>query len=312
MSTSIVSILDFESLSNCPVCNSTGLAMLDAEYNVCRCEQCGFVFDNPRPTLESLIRFYSAETKYDGWLQEEAARDRLWRRRLRRFLPHAKPGNLLDVGTGTGQFLAVARGYFKDVCGTEISESAIEIARTKYNLNLMQGEVEDMSLPPGAFDNVTLFHVLEHVPDPMKLLERCRRLLCENGILLVCVPNDVLACTSKIKSLGRRLGVNRFRKFSPRVGLPRAGTSQEVHLSHFTPDVLQKAVEQSGFVVREIGLDPYFAAPGFKLLLHTAYYRIHRALFTLSNVNRYDTIWLVAQRVAAGDRDGLASTTDSR
>jgi hypothetical protein len=82
-----------------------------------------------------------------------------------------------------------------------------------------------------------------------------------------------------------------------------------VHLSHFTPDVLRRAVEQSGFVVREISLDPYFAATGFKLLLHTIDYGIHRALYAMSKTNRYDTIWLLAQHIAVKEPHVLATNT---
>lgn len=296
MATVAARMQEWETLSRCLLCDSEEIESADAEYNLCRCQACGYVFDNPRPTLGALVRFYSKPGKYDSWLEEEAGRDRLWRRRLRKLLKHAGRGKLLDVGTGTGQFLKIARSFFESISGTEVSQSGIQVAKERYNLEVTQGELEDCNLPRNSFDTITLFHVLEHVPDPRRTIGLCRDLLKEGGILLVCVPNDVLAWTSKIKIAGKRLGLRPFQKFSPKVGVPRVFTSREVHLSHFTPRVLRGSLEQDGFKVIEESLDPYYSASGVRLALHTAYYALHRFLFGLSHINRYDTIWMVARK----------------
>jgi len=282
----------------CPLCGSAALVSVDEAYNLSRCDSCGYVLDNPRPTMESIIRFYSAKGKYDAWLDLRGPYDRLWRRRLKKLLKHARPGNLLDVGAGVGQFLAIARPYFAGVFGTEVSESGVQAAREQYGVDLSRGLVETLDLDLESFDNITLFHVLEHVPDPMALLARSHALLREEGMLLICVPNDVAAWTSRVKAAGRRLGLKPFRKFSPVMGLPLAGTSREIHLSHFTPPVLRRALTESGFTVQDISLDPYFAAKGVGLALHSVYLALHTLLFRLSGVNRYDTIWAVATKKA--------------
>jgi SAM-dependent methyltransferase len=287
---------EWETLSCCSLCGSERIQAADAEYNLCRCQACGYVFDSPRPTLEALVRFYSKPRKYDSWLEAEGLRNRLWKRRLRKLLTHAGRGSLLDVGTGTGQFLNVARQFFDHVTGTEVSQSGLSIAKEKYSLDIASGELEECDLPRNSFDTITLFHVLEHVPDPRKTIALCRDLLKTGGTLLVCVPNDVLAWTSKVKILGKRLGLGPFQKFSPKIGVPRAFSSREIHLSHFTPTVLRRSLEQAGLVVIEESLDPYYAAKGIRLVLHSAYYAFHRLLFGLLHVNRYDTIWIVARK----------------
>src|SRR5205807_2411751 len=116
------------------------------------------------------------------------------------------------------------------------------LAKEKYGLSLLAGDVEALDLPPQSFDVITLFHVLEHVPDPGKLATVCHALLRAQGILVIAVPNDVLAWTSKIKKIGKKLGVRSFQKFSPKLGISRAGTSHEIHLSHFTPAVLSRLI----------------------------------------------------------------------
>ena len=190
----------------------------------------------------------------------------LWKRRLKKLLQSGCKGRLLDIGAGYGQFLHHARPFFSDVTGTEVSESAVALAKEKYGLLLLAGQVEELDLPPQSFDTITLFHVLEHVPDPGKLVSRCHDLLRAQGILVIAVPNDVLAWTSKIKKIGKKLGIKSFQKFSPRLGISRAGASREIHLSHFTPPVLRRLLENSGLHVMEESLDPYYVSSGVVLL----------------------------------------------
>jgi SAM-dependent methyltransferase len=153
-----------------------------------------------------------------------------------------------------------------------------------------------LDLPPDSFDIITLFHVLEHVPDPKMLIDRCHSILKPSGMLLVAVPNDVLAWSSKIKKLGRRLLIRPFQKFSPVLGISRAGASREIHLSHFTASVLRQLFESSGLHVVEESLDPYYVSSGVRLFLDSAYYALHRALHATLKTNRYDTIWMVARK----------------
>jgi SAM-dependent methyltransferase len=287
---------DWETLLYCLLCGSEQIQAVDAPYNLYRCRACGYVFDNPRPTLAALVSFYSKPGKYDSWLEIEVLKDRLWARRLRKLMKHASRGNLLDVGTGTGQFLKVAKPFFQSVTGTEVSESGLRVARERYELEVVRGELGECALPQNAFDTITLFHVLEHVPDPRKTLALCHGLLRDGGTLLVCVPNDVLAWTSKLKILGKKLGLRPFQKFSPKVGVPRVFSSREIHLSHFTAPVLKRSLEHEGFEVVNESLDPYYSAGGVWLVLHSAYYALHRLLFALSRVNRYVTIWVVARK----------------
>jgi len=285
-----------ELVSLCSVCHGDLLLKIDVSWNFCRCLGCGFVFDSPRPSPDEIVAFYSQAGKYDSWIEQEAARERLWKRRIKKLRPYSTPGSLLDIGTGIGQFLHLARPFFREVHGTEVSESAVRVAKEKYALDILHGAIDKLPLAPNSFDNISLFHVLEHVPDPGRLIETCRSLLRPQGTLFIAVPNDVLAWTSALKKFGKKLGFAPFEKFSPALGIPKAGNSREIHLSHFTPPVLRQLLETRGFSMVSESIDPYYVAAGLKGFLHAGYYLLHRARLKFFTVNRYDTIFMVARK----------------
>lgn len=278
---------ELERVRTCPLCGGVELRPLDEAFGFWSCAGCAFVFDSPRPSPAAIERHYSAPGQYDAWLAADAARDALARRRIRKLLPRSRPGSLLDVGAGIGQFLHHARPHFSAVFGTEVSESAVAVARERYGLALARGRVEELELEP--VDNVTLVHVLEHVHDPLRLLRRCRDLLRPRGMLLVCVPNDLRSWTSRLRALRARAAGG---PHSPVVGLPSVLATDEIHLSHFTAETLRRALETAGFDVACLDRDPYYAAAGWRLVLHEANYRVHGLL----RLGTYQTLWSVAYR----------------
>jgi SAM-dependent methyltransferase len=205
-----------------------------------------------------------------------------------------KPGSLLDVGTGIGQFLALARGSYASVHGTEVSSTAVQIGREKYNLEIFEGTIEDLARQGKVFDNITMFHVLEHVTDPKAVLEKCHSLLSDGGILVIAVPNEI----ASLRGLKRRLLGSGHPGWG-KLGLPRItldGTVDEIHLSHFTPRVLGKLVEAIGFSVLKNTMDPYYVRPAGRRWKADMFYYGCLAFLTLFRVNIYDAILLVARK----------------
>jgi SAM-dependent methyltransferase len=296
-----------ELLQQCNLCHSRVLEILDSECNITRCQDCGFIFDNPRPTLEELIAFYSQDKKYDSWLGELDARERIWKRRLRVLERYKKPGTLLDVGTGIGQFLDVARSSFTEVFGTEISTTAIQIAKERYGLTLFEGSIEDVAKQSRTFDNITLFHVLEHVPDPRAMLITCNALLVKGGMLVIAVPSEIssLRAFSK-RALPKLVSKNRHKQ--GKLGLPLITlepTTPEVHLSHFTPVVLDSLLRNVGFDIVKRTLDPYRLQGNWRRVKSELYYYCCLAFLRACQVNLYDTILVIARKRQA-QRDDLS------
>ncbi len=288
--------MKLERLEICNLCGSSDLAVIDEGSNICRCTRCGYMFHNPRPTLDEISRHYSRGEQYDPWLEKSEARDILWRRRLHKVLQYKAHGKLLDVGTGIAQFLFFAKDHL-DVTGTEVSESAIRIASDRYNIEVVKGAIEQIDLD-GPFDVITLFHVLEHVHDPTSTIQRCRELLDNEGILIIAVPNDLYGAKALIRRSLSILSIGRFKHYG-RLGMPKItldGSQDEIHLSHFTPSVLKGFLERNGFVVIENTLDPYYAAKGPEKVVHDTLYACCLLVMKLLRINIYNTIWMTARK----------------
>jgi SAM-dependent methyltransferase len=220
------------------------------------CDACGYRFVSPRPTQEAIAGSYSEDDFYDGWLKSETGRLRMWNKRLDLLPRDREKVRLLDVGAGIGTFLSLARDRLGwEVTGTEVSASAVRIARDRHGLELLVGQVEDIDLPAGGFDMITLWHVLEHLPFPGRTLELCRSLLAPGGVLVIGVPNDDEARSMLVEAkarLRRRAAAPRYEPLRPR---------SEIHLSHLSSRVLARALEARGFKVELVTVDDQYADP---------------------------------------------------
>jgi ubiquinone/menaquinone biosynthesis C-methylase UbiE len=293
--------METELVDQCNICRGVAFEVVDADCNITRCRTCGYIFDNPRPTFQELTAFYARPTQYDSWLAELHPRERLWKRRLNKLSRTKKPGNMLDVGAGIGQFLELARRSYTGVYGTEVSSTAIQIAKKKYQLDLFPGTLENLEMRSETYDNIAVFHVLEHVPDPRLLLRTCHRLLSAQGILVIAVPNEVASLRAFARRILQKAGLKKHRRLGT-FGLPRISLEQnspEVHLSHFTPRVLERALQMEGFSVVENTLDPYYVAMGIARAKADIYYCLCSALLSIFRINLYDAILMIARKTTS-------------
>jgi SAM-dependent methyltransferase len=262
-----------EQVTVCDLCGGTRLATVSSEAKVVECLGCGYRFVTPRPSQAEIASSYSEPDFYDGWLEDDEGRARMWSKRLH-LLKRARPdARLLDIGAGIGTFMALARdscGWH--VTGTEVSTAAVKIARERYGLDMLLGWAEDLALPHASFDVITLWHVLEHVPSPSRTLMLCYDLLAPGGLLAIGVPNDDDPRSWLVRTKARTSG---------RKPLPRYETLKlhgEVHLSQFKGRVLKRALESHGFKVEVVTVDDQYARPDKRSeTLVRAYRLIHSA-----------------------------------
>ena len=99
-------------------------------------------------------------------------------------------GALLDVGCSTGLFLNEMRRYGQwKLAGIEIDARAAAYAANRFDLDVYNGQIGQAPWPAQSFDVVTLWDVLEHLPDPGSALRHLGALMAEGGLLIVSVPN---------------------------------------------------------------------------------------------------------------------------
>lgn len=99
-----------------------------------------------------------------------------------------EPGSVYDIGTAGGFFLKRAKERGWKVFGNEISKKAIEWALTNYEIDIDYGYFEDIGLKDNFFDAVVLWNSLEHVFNPDRVIQKCRDILKDSGIVQIEVP----------------------------------------------------------------------------------------------------------------------------
>ena len=216
---------------------------VEGPSQVVQCTSCDLVFVHPQPSSDTLTAHYDG-AYYAEWVgSQAAAREKLWRRRLRAVTAVRNRGDLLDVGCGDGGFLRAAQREGFTVSGTEISPFAAERVR-HLCIPLYQGPLEEASFPPGSFDIVTLWHVLEHMSDPLRALRKAHTLLRDQGVLFVAVPNLE---NTPAQLLYRMVKGHPLPLYTPE--------GKEPHLYHFTPTTLTLLLGKAGFTPERIGPD---------------------------------------------------------
>jgi SAM-dependent methyltransferase len=197
-----------DSATACPVCEETSTEVyLDEKDStlgplaigpsrqylspgrILRCRACGFGFRQMRSSSEQLRNLYRQMDPgvYESELQ---GRDRTARRHLQIVHRHIRTGRILDVGCASGLFLSQALQAGWEVTGVEPNEKLCEEARkTLQGKGNVQCATLETAHLEGGFDALTLWDVLEHVPDPEAFLHICCDVLRPNGFLFLNLPD---------------------------------------------------------------------------------------------------------------------------
>ena len=185
-----------EGAASCAGCGTGRPApFLSGTPEILRCPACG---------LFRLARFPEREEREQGYQEdyykegegsrfvgpfEAASLFFRWVRTRPILSRRPETGSILDIGCGRAHMLGLFRKKGWKAVGTQLSRTAAEAARRLRGVEVLVGELPELELPGGSFDVVTMFHVLEHLPDPFLYLSEVRRLLAPGGLFVVEVPD---------------------------------------------------------------------------------------------------------------------------
>ncbi len=250
---------DFETII-CPLCSTTTFTVvyrttfpprLSPEFltkvyrsssdqslfeQVVRCTECGLVYLNPRLSAERIIEAY-AGGEDQAFIRQDAMRIRTFVEALKELarkyrIKLSSETKVLDVGCAGGAFLQAARQVGLTPVGVEPSRWLSNYARTEHSLDVRSGTLLEQDFESESFDLITLWDVIEHLPDPGKELDQIHALLKPNGFLVVNYPD--------------------FGSFPAKLFGRKWPFLLSVHLLYYTPQTIRRQLKKHGFEVLSI------------------------------------------------------------
>ncbi|MDX1753448.1 MAG: class I SAM-dependent methyltransferase [Salinimicrobium sediminis] len=189
----------------------------------------------PRPENDKLSAYYKSENYISHTDSKGSFLDKVYQQVKNLMLKkkigwiertHPKKGKILDIGAGTGDFLVAAKNAGWDTFGVEPNFRARKLAAKK-GVDLLE---DISSFPDSYFDVITMWHVLEHVPDLDSHLNELDRILKPDGLLVIAVPNF------------KSFDAQKYKEHWAAYDVPR-------HLYHFSPEAMRKIFQEKGFLL---------------------------------------------------------------
>ncbi len=216
------------------------------DFDVIECEVCGFKHIIPIPTQEELNKlyqeeFYSSEKpKYFKDVEEDLE---WWRATYKNYYQlfekycSRQNRKLLEIGSGPGYFLKCGKDLGWEVLGFEPSKLAYEYS-LKFGVDVVNGFFsEENAQKYGKFDVVYMNTVIEHLPDPISLIEGVKKVLNPEGIICIIAPNDY----NPLQNILRK-----------NLGYEPWWVAPSQHLNYFDFNSIKKLVEKKGFEIAEV------------------------------------------------------------
>ena len=227
---------------NCELCGANDYLILQTikdAIKLVKCKSCDLIYVNPRPVCDQRNLYnqdYFKEWAFSGIER----RDRAYKKRLKIIEKYKNPGRILDVGCGLGNFLPIARKRGWEVYGIEISSWAAQFIKEKLGFEVFNGQLYEADFPSRFFDVVVMWHSLEHISEPAKVLQEARRILKDEGLLVIAVPNVDYFVYKFF-----------YRLFRGREKLLVSNKGKIVHLYYFSIKTLERLLEKCGFEALE-------------------------------------------------------------
>jgi 2-polyprenyl-3-methyl-5-hydroxy-6-metoxy-1,4-benzoquinol methylase len=236
--------------------------------SIVECRSCSLVYMNPRPHHQKVQDLYGAvqDVRY---VEEEEGRVATFTDSLRLVRRFAPSGKLLDVGCHVGTFLELAERKGFEVAGVEPSRWASEQANARLQGTVFCGAVEDAPIPADTFDAVTIWDVIEHLPDPASDLRAIWAALRPGGVVAI--------STMDVDALFPRLAGKRWPWY------------MQMHLVYFSRTTLCEILRREGFHIADVRSHRRTVRVSYLVSRLAAYSRTaHRAAAALTRATRLD------------------------
>ncbi len=173
-------------------------------FDLFKCQGCGAVFSLQYPDLKQIESFYLT-SNHEGYLSESNNRQKTFKNIIKiakNYLGECTTDiSLLDIGASAGLFLHTVRETEPHwrVSGIEASYQAVKSCKQMFGIDLMHGMLEDMPLElhRQKYDVISMFDIIEHVKEPLKMMQKVSELLKDDGVLILTTPN-IQSWTAKL------------------------------------------------------------------------------------------------------------------
>ena len=264
-----------QTFNHCILCHSSDFRIIHQkeQWQYLRCQECGLVSLYPKPSPQALIK------DYQDYLPVQAEDVAMWEMMMKPVVDRSADlieskaktgrGRLLDIGCGYGFFLREMQSRGWQVEGIEISGSGRGYLQNRWGIDVYSEPLEDLSLRDNSFDVVTLFYVIEHVPNPVSLLTEVKRVLKPDGLVLLRWPHS----TPIVRILG---------PLSGKLDLYHT----PYHLYDFSPETIEKLLVLTGFGEIETRIGGHTRPPGMSgRWAATVFGQLGEVLYFLSGGN---------------------------
>lgn len=188
----------------CPICQSSDIdqtqtvkdnSISQEVFHLSKCAQCGFLFTNPQPSPDKLWKYYESEN-YVSHSKTTKGFINFWYRQVQQLnlslkfkaiQPHVPRGTWLDYGAGAGDYVKFIRSKGIKIEGFEPSETARQTATT--NAVALKDTSELSDITERSIACISLWHVLEHIPNFTEVLQYLSKRIKQDGVLVIAVPN---------------------------------------------------------------------------------------------------------------------------
>jgi len=215
------------------------------DLSIVRCKYCGFYYVNPMP-IEGMDQLYGNQyfvNRLTEWWQK-ARVETIPKRRLdiiQEYLKPIKP-RFLEVGCGPGYGMREAKRRNWQIYGQDVTDVFAKKIKEKLGVEIYVGELEQANFKEKFFDGVYLDSVIEHVPEPAKLLKKIKRIVKPDGLIYIITPN-VDALINRFRDLiFKILRMNKTSRLSP--------FESPYHIGGFTEYSFKLMCRKNGFEVR--------------------------------------------------------------